>query len=100
MTASIVPAPQPLWRNRDYLLLWVGQAVSILGAQLSQLAFPLLVLALTGSAAQAGFVAAVRSVPYLLFALPAGALETVREGYGHAEDRREPYGRGRVRTLS
>lgn len=64
----------PLWRNRDYLLLWCGQAVSILGTQVSQLAFPLLVLALTGSPAQAGFVAAARSVPWLLFALPAGAL--------------------------
>ena len=74
MTASVAPAPAPLWRNRDYVLLWAGQAVSILGTQLSQLAFPLLVLALTGSAAQAGFVAAARSVPWLLFALPAGAL--------------------------
>ncbi len=76
MTASVapVPVPQPLWRNRDYVLLWAGQAVSILGTQVSQLAFPLLVLALTGSAAQAGFVAATRSVPWLLFALPAGAL--------------------------
>ena len=76
MTANVVPvaAPQPLWQNRDYLLLWAGQTVSILGTQLSQLAFPLLVLALTGSAAQAGFVTAIRSVPWLLFALPAGAL--------------------------
>ncbi|HEY8597010.1 MAG TPA: MFS transporter [Thermomicrobiales bacterium] len=74
MTASVAPRPQPLWQNRDYRLLWSGQAVSILGSQMSQLAFPLLVLALTGSAAQAGFVTAVRSVPWLLFALPAGAL--------------------------
>ena len=74
MTVTVLPAPPPLWQNRDYLLLWLGQAVSILGTQMSQLAFPLLVLALTGSAAQAGFVTAVRSVPWLLFALPAGAL--------------------------
>lgn len=74
MTASVATAPQPLWQNRDYLLLWAGQTVSILGTQMSQLAFPLLVLALTGSAAQAGFVTAIRSVPWLLFALPAGAL--------------------------
>ena len=76
MTANVAPVPatRPLWQNRDYLLLWAGQAVSILGTQMSQLAFPLLVLALTGSAAQAGFVTAVRSVPWLLFALPAGAL--------------------------
>ncbi len=35
---------------------------------------PLLVLALTNSPAQAGFMAAVRQAPYLLFSLPAGAL--------------------------
>ena len=64
----------PLWKNRDYLLLWIGQTISVVGSQVSQLAFPLLVLALTGSPAQAGFVAAARSVPWLLFALPAGAL--------------------------
>src|SRR3954451_22401542 len=66
--------PIPLWQNRDYLLLWCGQSISVLGSQVSQLAFPFLVLALTGSPAQAGFVAAGRSVPWLLFALPAGAL--------------------------
>jgi MFS family permease len=74
MTATVAPVHPPLWQNRDYVLLWMGQAVSILGTQMSQLAFPLLVLALTGSAAQAGFVTAIRSVPWLLFALPAGAL--------------------------
>lgn len=74
MTASVIRGHPPLWQNRDYLLLWTGQTVSILGTQMSQLAFPLLVLALTGSAAQAGFVTAVRTVPWLLFALPAGAL--------------------------
>ncbi len=35
---------------------------------------PLLVLALTHSPAQAGFMTAVREAPYLLFSLPAGAL--------------------------
>jgi MFS family permease len=38
------------------------------------IAMPLLVLALTDSPAQAGLVAAARSVPYLLIGLPAGAL--------------------------
>ncbi len=63
-----------LWRNRDYVLLWLGQTISVTGTQISQVAFPLLVLAMTGSAAIAGFVAAARTVPYLLFTLPAGAL--------------------------
>ncbi len=68
------PRRVALWRNRDYLLLWSGQAVSSLGTQASQLALPLLVLALTGSPAQAGFVTALRTIPYLFLSLPAGAL--------------------------
>jgi predicted MFS family arabinose efflux permease len=40
----------------------------------SQLAFPLLILALTHSPAQAGIVAALRTIPYLVLSLPAGAL--------------------------
>src|SRR5215469_1582573 len=63
-----------LWRNRDYLLLWVGQTLSDTGSAVSELAFPLLVLAVTHSAAQAGFVAALRALPALLLTLPAGAL--------------------------
>lgn len=71
--SSLAPHP-PLWKNRDYLLLWSGQTVSIVGTYVSQIAFPLLVLAMTHSPAQAGFVAAARSLPYLLFTLLAGAL--------------------------
>src|SRR5436305_10589720 len=56
------------------MLLWSGQVVSNVGTQVSQLAFPLLILALTGSAAQAGFAGALRALPYLFFSLPAGAL--------------------------
>jgi len=66
--------PLSLWRNRDYLLLWSGEIVSELGTQVSQLAYPLLILALTGSPAQAGLAGALRSLPYLLLSLPAGAL--------------------------
>jgi MFS family permease len=67
-------APQPLWRNRDFLLIWIGGAISSLGSQASQLALPLLVLAVTGSPAKAGFLGAIRGASYLLFGLPAGAL--------------------------
>jgi len=67
-------SPRTLWRNGDFLLLWSGQAVSTLGSAVSALALPLLVLALTHSPAQTGFIAAVQVIPYLVFALPAGAL--------------------------
>ncbi len=66
--------PTSLWRNRDYLLLWSGQAISSVGGSASQLAFPLLILIVTHSPAQAGFAGALRSLAYLLLGLPAGAL--------------------------
>ncbi|HEY4280977.1 MAG TPA: MFS transporter [Conexibacter sp.] len=65
---------RPLHRNRDYALLWSGQAVSELGSQITLIAYPLLVLAATGSSAQAGFVAFAKALPMLLVAVPAGAL--------------------------
>ena len=71
---SVAPQRTPLWRNRDYMLLWSGQMVSSVGTFVSQLAFPLLVLALTHSPAQAGLIGALRGLPFALFILPAGAL--------------------------
>jgi len=62
-----------LWRNRDFLLLWSGQLVSTLGSNISTLALPVLVLALTNAPAQAGLIAAAGALPYLLLSLPAGA---------------------------
>src|SRR5215472_14827532 len=74
---ALVQAPRKLprlWSIRDYMLLWSGQAVSSLGTQVSTIAFPFLVLSLTGSLAQAGFMGGLRALPYLIFSLPAGAL--------------------------
>jgi MFS family permease len=63
-----------LWRNRNFMLLWTGQLLSAVGSQVSQLAFPLLVLAITHSPAQAGVAGALRGLPFALLCLPAGAL--------------------------
>jgi MFS family permease len=62
----------PLRRNRDFVLLQAGQLLSNVGTQLTQIAYPLLVLVLTGSPAKAGIVAFARALPLWLFALPAG----------------------------
>ncbi|ONI80242.1 MFS transporter [Saccharothrix sp. ALI-22-I] len=64
----------PLSRNRDYRLLWVGQALSEAGSSASTIALPLLVLALTGSAAASGLVLGAGAAAQLLAGLPAGAL--------------------------
>ena len=75
MDTEVIPQkPVPLWRNRDYLLLWLGQAVSSLGTRLTQFAFPLLIVGLTHSIAAAGLVYGLEQLPYALFSLPAGAL--------------------------
>src|SRR5262249_19257432 len=52
---------------------WGGQLISAVGSQVSQLAFPLLILAVTGSPAQAGLLGAMRGLAYVLFGVPAGA---------------------------
>lgn len=67
-------ASTKLWHNHAYLLLWGGQAISGIGSGVSNLVFPLLVLYLTQSPAQAGFIAACEALPYFLVALPAGTL--------------------------
>jgi Transmembrane secretion effector len=66
-----VPAP-PLRRNRDFVLLQSGQLLSDAGTQLTAIAYPLLTLAVTGSAAKAGIVAFARMLPLALLAMPAG----------------------------
>ena len=62
----------PLRRNRDFLLLQTGLLLSSAGSQMTSIAYPLIVLALTGSAAKAGLVAFVRLFAMALLALPAG----------------------------
>ncbi|TQM84824.1 putative MFS family arabinose efflux permease [Saccharothrix saharensis] len=62
-----------LRRNRSFLLLWAGQAVSLVGSQVTAVAVPLVAaLTLGAGAFEVGVVAACGRVPYLVFGLPAG----------------------------
>src|SRR5260221_14525385 len=75
MDTEVIPQkPVPLWRNRDYLLLWLGLAVSSLGTRLTQFAFPLLLVGLTHSIAATALAYGLEQLPYALFSRPAGAL--------------------------
>ncbi|WP_432995272.1 MFS transporter [Dactylosporangium sp. CA-233914] len=67
-----------LWRNRAFVLLWSGQTVSSLGAQISSIAYVLLALALTGSAADAGWIAGLAGFTSFALRLPAGVLADTR----------------------
>ncbi|WP_328663938.1 MFS transporter [Streptomyces sp. NBC_00328] len=60
--------------NADFRRFWLSSTLSTLGSQLSLLAFPLLVLSIGGSAAQAGTVATCSLVTRTLLRLPAGHL--------------------------
>ncbi len=74
MSSPSPGALTPLYLNRDYVRLVAAQLLSIVSRETGSIVLPLLILALTNSAAQVGWVAAVQSVPYLVLALPAGAL--------------------------
>ncbi|MEU5884355.1 MFS transporter [Spirillospora sp. NPDC047279] len=67
------PAPVPLRRNRDFQVLWIGQSVAHLGNQIALLAYPLLILAVHGTAALAGVLGFAAYAAGLAARLPAGA---------------------------
>lgn len=76
MTESTEPpnSTEPLRHNRDFVLLWSGEAVSSLGTAMSVLIFPLIGYAITHSTVQAGLATAAVLVGNGVFRLPAGAL--------------------------
>lgn len=63
-----------VWAVRDFRVLLGGQLVSFVGDQAQNGALPLLVLALTGSPAQAGLVLGLHTLAFLLFGPVAGGL--------------------------
>jgi MFS family permease len=64
----------PLHRNREFVALWVGQAVSNLGISISSFAYPLVVLEATGSPTKAGLVGSILAGTAFFLRLPAGVL--------------------------
>ncbi len=65
---------EPLRRDRDFRMLWLGQVVSGLGRQVTIVALPFQLFVLTGSTLAVGLLALVQLVPILVFALGGGAL--------------------------
>jgi MFS family permease len=72
-------APSPaskgsLWRERNFLTFWTGQAFSQFGAQITELAIPVLaVLVLNATEFEVGILTAANVAAFLVVGLPAGA---------------------------
>jgi hypothetical protein len=64
----------PMHRNRDFMFLWSGQAVSELGSSMSVLVFPLIGYAISGSTRVAGLATTGVLVGSLVASLPAGVV--------------------------
>lgn len=73
-TGEETTAPPKLAHNRQFNLLWSAGALSEFGSRASDIAIPLLVLALSGSAVTAGIVATTVAVVRTVARLPGGAI--------------------------
>ena len=73
-TAAGDEPPASLWRDRNFTTFWTAQAMSQLGAQLGQLAFPVLaVTLLQATEFEVGVLNAAGLAAFLVVGLPAGA---------------------------
>ncbi|HWQ24882.1 MAG TPA: MFS transporter [Gaiellaceae bacterium] len=62
-----------LWRDRDFLKLWAGQTISMVGSQVDDLALGFVAIAvLDASAFEVAVLGTLNFLPFLLFTLPAG----------------------------
>jgi MFS family permease len=63
-----------LFKDRNFVVFWFGEMVSVIGDHISLIAFPWLVLQMTGSAALTGLVFAVQGIPRAVLMLAGGAV--------------------------
>jgi MFS family permease len=67
-------SPAHVLASRNFRLLWLGQAISTFGDKFTEIAIPVFVFNLTGSALQLGLAFLVQTVAAFLFGLLAGTL--------------------------
>ena len=61
-------------RHRDFRLLWLGQAASVVGDNIVTVALALFIVDLTGNATDLGFVLGAYSLPLIAFLLVGGVI--------------------------
>ena len=82
-----MPSPEPpqgrrasLWRHPDYMKIWSAATISLMGSQVSLIAIPFIAaVVLRATPFEVALLGTVEMLPFILFALPAGAwLDRVR----------------------
>ncbi len=63
-----------LWRDRNFLLFFIGRTISVIGSSVTMVVLPILAFQITGNALQTSVLTALEVVPYLVFGLLAGAV--------------------------
>ncbi len=71
---SLLVDLEPVRRDRDFRMLWLGQLVNGLGRQVTVVALPFELWQLTHSSLSIGLLALVQLVPILIFSLGGGAV--------------------------
>ncbi|MDP9833473.1 MFS transporter [Trueperella abortisuis] len=71
---TAAPQPPSLWRSHDYRAWFVGDTSSKFSGALRSFALPLAVVALTGSATQAGVIATASQAIGILCMVPGGVI--------------------------
>ncbi len=62
-----------LWRHADFLKLWAGQTISVVGSEVTNIALPTIaILQLHATAAEVGLLAAAQQIAFPVLALFAG----------------------------
>ena len=74
MAAASLNPFRTLQRHRNFRIFWIGQTLSLVGSWMQSMAQGWLALELSNSAFVVGVVAAVGSLPILLFTLQAGVI--------------------------
>ncbi|RKR85813.1 putative MFS family arabinose efflux permease [Micromonospora pisi] len=74
MTSTLAGPERPLSRDRDFLIFWLVQTLSVGGASFSYVAIPLLVLDSTGSVSQMGLLTGVSGAAGIVAGIFAGGL--------------------------
>lgn len=72
MGGSVLGSALAPLRDHDFLKLWIGQFVSVIGDKINQIALAILVYAATGSMLQMGIMLAASALPAALFGVFAG----------------------------